>query len=402
MNDIQLTIVTDWHLGRRSTIQSTILSTMIAAMLTAALLLEASAAHAQVLQAFDDAFGIPSDQSLVIDVPGILDNDLLDGESAGEFGATAVLVTDVNHGTLTLTPDGAFTYAPGPSFDGSDQFVYNTVFGSVTSQATVTLTACVGGPTLFRCWNENAFLALAAEHGLPSFEEGFEDDIAWAATRAPNTAPTASSRGFEWRAADFDPTHIAPPFPSSPPPNELRTAGYGWAPGHGSSPNAVGAGKGYSPYAYPGDILICDIDVPPIACYKHPGITIKRESGSNTLHGAGGWFHSISAKGSIAFVLDGDWQNPFGNIEFFNAHDRFFGVLDTGPVGFNKIEFREVSGIVGDSFGIEADYFTVLAVPSPSAVAVPSMGTLGIVVLGSLLLTAGLGAISTRSKSSAG
>ena len=69
---------------------------ILAAALGAFLLLEASTAHAQVLQAFDDAFGIPSDQWLVVDVPGILDNDLLDGESAGESGATAVLVSDVS------------------------------------------------------------------------------------------------------------------------------------------------------------------------------------------------------------------------------------------------------------------------------------------------------------------
>ena len=191
----------------------------------------------------------------------------------------------------------------------------------------------MGGPTLFRCWNENAFLALAAEHGLPSFDEGFEDDADWAATRVPNSAPAASSRGFEWRANDFDPTHIAPPFPPSPPPNEIRTGGPSWTPGGGASQNAIGeTASGYSPYTFPGDILICDVDVPPIACYGHPGLTIKREPGSNALHGAGGWFHSVNAAGSIAFVLDGDWQNPFGTIEFFNAHDRFFGVLDTGLV----------------------------------------------------------------------
>jgi len=134
------------------------------------------------------------------------------------------------------------------------------------------------------------------------------------------------------RTISTQPTSLRPFRPRR---RQMRSArgGPSWTPGGGASQNAIGeTASGYSPYTFPGDILICDVDVPPIACYGHPGLTIKREPGSNALHGAGGWFHSVNAAGSIAFVLDGDWQNPFGTIEFFNAHDRFFGVLDTGLV----------------------------------------------------------------------
>ena len=83
--------------------------------------------------------------------------------------------------------DGSFTYVPGASFDGTDTFVYRAVFGTVSDQATVTLTACEGGPQVFSCWKEAAFLAKAASFGHPSFEEGFEDDAVWGLARSPNT-----------------------------------------------------------------------------------------------------------------------------------------------------------------------------------------------------------------------
>ncbi len=358
----------------------------ITAAAAAFLFLGASTAHAQSLQAFDDTFGIPSTEWLDVEAFGVLENDILDEESAGEMGATASLVTNVSHGTLNLASDGAFTYAPGPTFDGTDQFVYSAAFGAVTSQATVTLTACEGGPEIFNCWNETAFLALAASHGLPSFQEGFEDDVYWGGARAPNSAPAVSSRGFEWRANDFDPTHVALPYPPSPAPNEIITSG----PGLTGAWLGSDLQHGYSPLA--GNAVACDIPAPPVACYEHDGITLMREQGSNTLHGAGGYFHSINAAGTIAFVIDGDWQNPIGAMGFHSSHDKFFGVLSTGPTGFNEIQFREVEGRPGDSFMVWSDDFTVLAVPT--ALAVPSSNVLGMTALATLMLAAAVRSIS--------
>jgi len=140
------------------------------------LLVGAGSVRAQVLTAYDDAFGIPYGVALEVEAFGVLDNDLLDGENAGEFGATAELVADVTQGTLVLSSNGAFTYSPGPTFDGADSFIYRAVFDAPSSQATVTLTACTGGPDVFVCWNESAFRAKAAEHGYSGFQEGFEDE----------------------------------------------------------------------------------------------------------------------------------------------------------------------------------------------------------------------------------
>jgi hypothetical protein len=180
-----------------------------------ALLIAASSgpAYAQVLVAGDDSYDVSHGQALVIEAFGVLDNDTLDGEAAGENGATAELITDASHGTLALGSDGSFTYSPGASFDGTDTFVYRAVFGSVSDPATVTLTACAGGPQIFTCWKRGAFLAKAAALGHPSFTEGFEEDAAWGLARSPDTIPSVSSRGFEWRANDFDPTHTDPPQP---------------------------------------------------------------------------------------------------------------------------------------------------------------------------------------------
>ena len=157
-------------------------------------------AYAQVLLAEDDSYGVPFGETLVVEAFGVLDNDTLDGEAAGESGATAELVTDVSHGTLALSPDGSFSYIPGASFDGTDSFVYRAVFASASDEATVTLTACSGGPEIFDCWNESAFLAMAAELGYAHFEEGFEDDIAWGIARSPVTASSVSSQGIKWRS----------------------------------------------------------------------------------------------------------------------------------------------------------------------------------------------------------
>jgi VCBS repeat-containing protein len=54
---------------------------------------------------------------------------------------SAVRVSGPSHGTLTLNPNGSFTYRPDDNFNGSDSFAYRANDGTVESnQATVTLT----------------------------------------------------------------------------------------------------------------------------------------------------------------------------------------------------------------------------------------------------------------------
>ncbi|RVB37832.1 cadherin-like domain-containing protein, partial [Mesorhizobium sp. M7A.F.Ca.CA.001.06.1.1] len=52
-----------------------------------------------------------------------------------------VLVTEPTNGTLTLNPDGSFTYAPKANFFGTDSFTYRASDGTAESNiATVALT----------------------------------------------------------------------------------------------------------------------------------------------------------------------------------------------------------------------------------------------------------------------
>jgi VCBS repeat-containing protein len=68
---------------------------------------------------------------------GVLKNDS-DAESSP---LQAQLVGGPAHGTLTLLPDGSFTYTPQAGFAGTDSFTYRASEGAVASgPATVSLT----------------------------------------------------------------------------------------------------------------------------------------------------------------------------------------------------------------------------------------------------------------------
>jgi len=121
-----------------------------------------SVAQAQLV-VVDDVFGVPFGQQLVVEAPGVLDNDLYDEEPAVDGEATAELVTSPLFGTLEcgsdpgfdLCPDGSFNYTPDGDFPGSDSFTYRAVVGTEMAEAIATLTACDGGPIVFVCWKES-------------------------------------------------------------------------------------------------------------------------------------------------------------------------------------------------------------------------------------------------------
>ena len=70
--------------------------------------------------AYGDTYTTTQGSSLVVNPPGILQNDIdVDGDPL-----TPILITDVSHGTLALAPDGSFTYDPAAGFSGIDQFTY--------------------------------------------------------------------------------------------------------------------------------------------------------------------------------------------------------------------------------------------------------------------------------------
>jgi len=87
--------------------------------------------------AVNDSFSTDEDTTLAVSVPGVLGNDT-DVENSA---LTAIIVTSVSHGTLTLNSNGSFTYTPASNFNGSDSFTYNANDGQLDSNvATVSIT----------------------------------------------------------------------------------------------------------------------------------------------------------------------------------------------------------------------------------------------------------------------
>jgi VCBS repeat-containing protein len=88
--------------------------------------------------ALPDGYATDEDQTLNVDASGgVLGNDT-DEENDG---LTAVLVAGVSSGTLTLSADGSFSYAPAADFSGTDTFTYQADDGAArSSPATVTIT----------------------------------------------------------------------------------------------------------------------------------------------------------------------------------------------------------------------------------------------------------------------
>ncbi|MCB8949327.1 MAG: cadherin-like domain-containing protein [Ardenticatenaceae bacterium] len=87
--------------------------------------------------AADDAYSTNPDTPLTVAAPGVLANDT----DANDDAVTAVLISNVSNGTLTLNADGSFTYTPNAGFTGNDSFTYQTNDGIEDSNvATVTIT----------------------------------------------------------------------------------------------------------------------------------------------------------------------------------------------------------------------------------------------------------------------
>src|SRR5205085_5100738 len=77
-------------------------------------------------------FSTLEDVPLSVASQGLTSNDF---DAEGD-ALTVVLVTNVTHGTLLLSADGAFTYTPAANYNGSDSFSYRprdpVVAGNVT------------------------------------------------------------------------------------------------------------------------------------------------------------------------------------------------------------------------------------------------------------------------------
>jgi hypothetical protein len=85
-----------------------------------------------------ETYTVTKNTPLSVVAPGVLANDKdIDG-----LGMTAVLTTNVTKGTLTLNPNGSFTYTPPNNFTGTVTFKYRAVENTTTlrsNEVSVTL-----------------------------------------------------------------------------------------------------------------------------------------------------------------------------------------------------------------------------------------------------------------------
>jgi len=104
--------------------------------------------------AVQDSYSVDEDNTLSVPTPGVLTNDSdVDGDSL-----TAVLVSDVNNGTLALNADGSLSYTPKPHFNGADSFTYEAQDPSFANSnvTTVTITINPGGSDEWFVLSKNA------------------------------------------------------------------------------------------------------------------------------------------------------------------------------------------------------------------------------------------------------
>jgi len=79
--------------------------------------------------ATDDSYSVSYGQTLDVFAYGVTSNDL---DAEGD-PLSAVLVSDVSHGNLTLNSDGTFEYTPDAGFSGTDSFTYKANDGTADS-----------------------------------------------------------------------------------------------------------------------------------------------------------------------------------------------------------------------------------------------------------------------------
>jgi hypothetical protein len=302
----------------------------------AATLAIAGLASAQTPFADDDSFAAQSGELLEIEAPGVMDNDHDgNGEPPPPPTAVATRVANVENGVLVLNANGSFQYTSDTGFVGDDVFTYYFVDGSATSNtATVTITVngCEPGaaPTQWACWIEQAYLAKATELGLSAIVESFENDVTWAAARAPATVPQITSQGVNW-ASNFA-------F------NDIST---------GSGPARTGLWGFYSkPHGDQSGALNDRI---------YDGFT-GTVSNPNSLLGIGGWIVSgqIGARIDVIVSHDGGTTTTAAFPDHSLGFDhKFFGFIDTA--GFTSFEVVETDGTVNQPHFIFSDDFSIIS-----------------------------------------
>ena len=124
-----------------------------------------------------DSYSTVRDIALVVPAAGLLSNDT-DGQSDS---LTALINAGPAHGTVTLAPNGGFTYSPAAGYTGADSFSYHANDGRLESNI-VTVTLSVIAPVVATLVNG-------------SFESGFTGWVTTGNQGIQSAAPYAASDG---------------------------------------------------------------------------------------------------------------------------------------------------------------------------------------------------------------
>jgi len=155
-----------------------------------------------------DAYSLDQDTTLNVAAPGVLGNDSdIEGDPL-----TAVLLTTVSHGSLSLDADGSFTYTPTAGFSGPDSFTYAASDGTAQSEpTTVTITVQPSAPTaviniglsvqsFWRWWRCTATVTVTDLSGTPIADAVVEGH--WSNVYSANVSGTTDKNGVEsWRSS---------------------------------------------------------------------------------------------------------------------------------------------------------------------------------------------------------
>lgn len=89
--------------------------------------------------AVDDEYTTNLNETLVVDPPGVMENDVFDLIDADII--FPVLVNSTSNGDVSLSEDGSFVYIPNTDFIGIDSFTYHLdILGELSNEAVVEIT----------------------------------------------------------------------------------------------------------------------------------------------------------------------------------------------------------------------------------------------------------------------
>jgi len=151
-----------------------------------------------------DTYSTNEDTTLVVAAgSGVLANDA----DVEHDPLTAVLVSNVGHGTLTFNSNGSFTYVPVANYNGPDNFTYRANDGSLNSNiVTVSITViAVNDPPVAVAesysTNEDTTLTVAAGSGVLANDTDVDGDVLTAVvvtTTAHGSLTLNTNGGFSY------------------------------------------------------------------------------------------------------------------------------------------------------------------------------------------------------------